>query len=346
VLVQRAFPDGGTYPFSLADLARLLAFCVTLVLVVRRQPRLAALGWVAVVYAVVALALFVVPIGIGSNIERLANYLGLPVALVALQAAGFRPRLAGLVLVAVGISLQVMPAADALRQSVDDPAAIPAYWSGVLHYLQRHRNPNYRVEVVATSTHWESYYLAGAGIPLARGWFRQDDYPLNAVLYRPTISPAAYVGWLRSLGIAQVVVTDAPIDSSSRAELAVLARPQRLGLRLAYSDSHARIYALARPTPILTARSGAHAGSILQLSRSSLRVSVPHRGTYRLRIRFTPYWQVQPSACVQPAVGEPMTLLYAPRAGVYSLLFAPTASSAFEQVVGADLDCAGIAAPR
>ena len=43
--------------------------------------------------------------------------------------------------------------------------------------------PTYRVEVVGTADHWEAVYLPQAGIPIVRGWFRQDDFPQNEVLY-------------------------------------------------------------------------------------------------------------------------------------------------------------------
>ena len=54
----------------------------------------------------------------------------------------------------------------------------------------------YRVEAVATSGHWDAYYLADKGVPLARGWYRQDDFPENAVLYdhNLTLALAAYNG--------------------------------------------------------------------------------------------------------------------------------------------------------
>ena len=43
--------------------------------------------------------------------------------------------------------------------------------------------PSYRVEAVDTVGHWPAAYLPAAGIPIARGWFRQDDFPRNDLLY-------------------------------------------------------------------------------------------------------------------------------------------------------------------
>ena len=36
---------------------------------------------------------------------------------------------------------------------------------------------------VDTAGHWAAVHLPAAGIPLTRGWFRQDDFPQNEVLY-------------------------------------------------------------------------------------------------------------------------------------------------------------------
>ena len=56
-------------------------------------------------------------------------------------------------------------------------------WPAAIAYLHAHLEPSYRVEAVDTAAHWPAVYLADAGIPLARGWFRQDDFPQNEMLY-------------------------------------------------------------------------------------------------------------------------------------------------------------------
>ena len=59
--------------------------------------------------------------------------------------------------------------------------------------------------MVASWGHWEADYLPREGIPIARGWFRQDDFPQNAVLYQSTLTAAEYDAWLRSVGVRYVV---------------------------------------------------------------------------------------------------------------------------------------------
>ena len=107
-------------------------------------------------------------------------------------------------------------------------------WRAPLAYLHAHLRPGYRVEAVDTAEHWPAFYLAESGIPLVRGWFRQDDFPLDAPLYRH-LTPVGYQRWLRKLGVAYVVLTRSPPDYSSRGEASTGAQwpgraPPRLGV--------------------------------------------------------------------------------------------------------------------
>ena len=74
-----------------------------------------------------------------------------------------------------------------LELLADVPATRPprgAYWQpGRSASCTASLSPNYRVEAVGTADHWEAVYIAQAGIPIVRGWFRQDDFPQNEVLY-------------------------------------------------------------------------------------------------------------------------------------------------------------------
>ena len=71
---------------------------------------------------------------------------------------------------------------------------------------------------------------ASPAFPLVRGWFRQDDFPSDALLYRPPHTRRCYQRWLRKLGVAYVVLTRSPPDYSSRGE-AALVRSGRAELR-------------------------------------------------------------------------------------------------------------------
>ena len=69
------------------------------------------------------------------------------------------------------------------------------------------------MEAVDTAGHWPADFLARARIPLARGWFRQEDFPQNRVLYGE-FGAKAYVAWLRRVSVRYVVLTSARPDYS------------------------------------------------------------------------------------------------------------------------------------
>ena len=95
---------------------------------------------------------------------------------------------------------------------------------------------------------WLALHGQIGGFPLVRGWFRQDDHPVAALLYR-RFTTAEYVAWLRRLGVAYVVLTDAPPDHTSKQE-ARLVRSGRAGLREVFAGRNVSIYAVPQPTSI------------------------------------------------------------------------------------------------
>src|SRR5881394_1730459 len=123
-------------------------------------------------------------------------------------------------------------------------------WASPIDFLRANLDPSYRVEAVDTSTHSAAVYLAEAGIPLARGWYRQDDFPQNEVLY-DHLGPRAYLGWLHGLGVEYVVLSNAPPDYSARGE-ADLLRSGRSGLHRVFATPDLVIYRVPDPRPIVT----------------------------------------------------------------------------------------------
>ena len=122
---------------------------------------------------------------------------------------------------ALAVSWNLTPLAASFVKTSADPAADPAYWAPAVQFLREHLSPSYRVEAVDTVGHWPAAYLPAAGIPIVRGWFRQDDFPRNDLLYTQ-LDRARYVAWLRSLGVRYVVLPDAPLDYSAKAEAALI----------------------------------------------------------------------------------------------------------------------------
>ena len=159
---------------------------------------------------------YVVPSALGENIARL-RYARVPLALLVLALRRWRPLPPGARRRRLAVAWNVSRSRRAAgRAHAADRSANPTTWPRPVALLHAHLGPGYRVEAVDTADHWPALYLADADIPLVRGWFRQDDFP-------PTSSSTASSArrstsrWLRALGVAYVVLTDAPPDYSSRA---------------------------------------------------------------------------------------------------------------------------------
>jgi hypothetical protein len=330
LLLWRLFP-GGRYPFSPQELAAATTFCVIGAGLTWRVERARALRWMFVIYLGACLAAFLIPSALGENVARL-RYAAVPLAVLSLSLRRWRPLPVCLVALGLAASWNVTPIAGQYLKGRADPASKPAYWAPAIRFLRAHLTPSYRVEAVDTAGHWAAAYLAEAEIPLARGGYRQDDFPQNKLLY-DEMGPAAYLRWLRGLGVRYVVLTTAPPDYSARGEAALL-RSGRSGLRPVLRTSRLRIYSVPRPRPILT---GPAPAAVLQLTGTRVAVELSRAGRYRLAVRFSPYWEAD-DACLMKAP-DGMTTIAARRAGRLELAFKVNAGSALAAVGGRTRVC-------
>ena len=211
-----------------------------------RVPAARVLRWIFVVYLCACVFVYLVPSEVGENIARL-RFAAIPICILALSLRHWRPLLPCLVAFGLAMSWNLSPLAASFTKARSDPANNAAYWAPTIGFLKTHLTPDYRVEAVDTVGHWPAEYLPSAGIPIVRGWFRQDDFPQNSVLYRKP-GRSAYVHWLRSLGVGYVVLPDASLDYSAQHEAALLSGGHS-GLRVVYRTAHTTIYAVAyRPS--------------------------------------------------------------------------------------------------
>jgi hypothetical protein len=283
-VLWRLFPAGGEYPFSLAEAAAAVLFCLAGLLFTWRVESARVLRFVFAVYLVAIVGAYVVPSALGENVVRM-RYAAIPLIVLVFSLRRWRPLPVGVAIVALAVAWNVSPLVASYLQGQADLTAAQSAWPAPIAYLRGHLRPGYRVEAVDTQAHWPAVYLADASIPIARGWFRQDDFPVNAVLYRKP-GAAAYLAWLRSLGVAYVVLSDAPPDYSSRAEARIV-RSGRAGLRPVFRTAEVTIYRVPRPRPIVT---GPGRPALLSLTDSTLRLRVTRAGTYRIAVRYSPYW--------------------------------------------------------
>ncbi len=321
--VQRAFPAGGWYPYHASDLLVVAAFSGAGLYLTARSPRARALRMVFVAYLALNVAAFVVHGPVGSNATRLFTMAGVPLLWLAGNVGRRRSWTVLAPVLALALALQLGPAVRNAYSAWSDPATAAPFWRPAVQFLDARRSLQYRTEVVATAGHWEAFYLARHRIALARGWYRQDDFPQNAVLYRPAITGSAYRAWLRRVGVHYVLLPHAPLDYSAHAEARLL-RSGRSGLRVVAALPGWTVFALPHPTPMLTADEPAPGARVLQLGDDLIRLWLPAPGGYDLRTSFSPYWSTdQRDVCLSPAPAG-MTHVETPRAGVLTLEFEPT----------------------
>ena len=324
-LLWRLFP-GGRFPFSFQELAAAVAFCVVGATLTWRVERAKSLRWVFVVYLGACLAAYVIPSALGENVARM-RYAAVPLAVLILSLRRWRPLPVCIAVLVLATSWNLTPLLWQFAKGSSDPAAAKSYWAPAISYLHGHLTPSYRVEAVDTADHWAAVYLAEAHIPLARGGFRQDDFPENELLY-DAFGPTLYVDWLRELGVRYVVLTRAPPDYSARDEAALL-RSGSSGLREVFRTSQLSVFAVPHPTPILT---GPAPSRVLGLYGAKVLVDLAQPGRYRLAVRYSPYWHAE-GACVGRSADK-MLSIEAPRGGRLELAFHVDPASALAAVVG------------
>jgi hypothetical protein len=324
LLVQRMFPAHGKFPFSTAEFAAVGTFCLLGIALTWRVADARALRWMFAAYLVACTVAFAVSSPIGENIARL-RFVAAPIAVLTMSLRDWRPRVVCIVVLGLAVSWNVTPLAASFVRGVDDPASHAAYWAPATHFLQTHLQPGYRVEAVDTANHWPADFLARARIPLARGWFRQEDFPQNRVLYGP-LGPAAYVRWLRRMSVRYVVLASRPPDYSARGEARLL-ESGRSELRVAFATKELRIFAVPSPRPLVS-----RPAQVRRLGFSTIALEVPRRGSYRLAVTYTPYWQSRTACLARTQDG--MTRVVVRQPGLVLLRFVVTPGRALATIAG------------
>jgi hypothetical protein len=307
VALWRLFPDPGHYPFPVGEFVAAATFCLFGVAATWHVERARALAFIFLTYLVACSAAFVLPSAVGENIARL-RFMALPLAVLALSLRYWRPRAPAIALLALAATWNLSPLGWVVDHNARDSAHSAVYWADTIAFLHARLTSNNRVEVVDTASHWASYYLARRGIPLARGWYRQDDFPQNAALYGDLTS-RRYLAWLHSLAVRYVVLPDVSLDYSSRAEAALI-QGQSNPLRPVARLEHATVFAVPHARPIATGPGRAKVGA---LTSNTLAITVSTPGRYRVSVRYSPYWRAS-RGCVTRAADGSVALLV-PRPG-------------------------------
>ena len=143
-------------------------------------------------------------------------------------------------------------------------------------------------------------------LPLARGWYRQDDFPRNALLYSD-LTAQRYLHWLHSLAVLYVVLPDVQLDYSAQAEAALLrgrANPLRPVARL----RHVTVFAVPDARPLVT---GPGEAKVVGMTQKTVAVALSAPGRYRIAVRYSPYWRASRGCVTDTADGAIALTVYA-----------------------------------
>jgi hypothetical protein len=332
LVLNAVFASGARNPFPVRMLVEAALFCAVISALTWPVPGARTARWLGIILGVACLIAFLVPSSLGEGVARF-RFAALPLAVLALSLRRWRPAFLSVAVIALAGVWHLGPLVSAVANGAQDPSGRPEYWRPAVQFLRSHVTPGYRVEAVDTERHWAANYLPEAGIPLARGWFRQDDFPQNAPLYR-TLSAAGYQRWLRQMAVRYVVLTDAEPDYTAHGEAALL-RSGRSGLRQVLSAPHITIFEVLKPRA-LVAGSGHAQVVALAHDRLVLRATP---GDYRVAIRFSPYWQAS-TGCLR-AGRDGMLRLTVHTTGTVVLRFHVGLDRVVDQLVGDRPACAG-----
>jgi hypothetical protein len=310
------FPTNtGVYPFHGIDFVGVISVTALGVLVARRARAGAPLVAFYALWGLGSVLVYIVPSPLGDNWTRLSAFV-FPVMLLTASLAGFRPRRLVALALGVAFAYNVVPYVLLIPSRIGNPTQQASYWQPAIAFLQRHAQPGYRVEVVPTAEHWEADWIPKAGLPLARGWYRQLDVVDNPILYSKHLDAASYRQWLRSTAVRYVVLSrTAPLDWDAAPREARIVRSPSSGLTRVFQSKDWTIYELPNATPLLT---GPAHPVVTAFGHTDIRGQVFAAGRYLLRAHYNPYWRLQGAGCVARGPDK-MTILDLTRAQRFSL---------------------------
>jgi hypothetical protein len=329
LLMLRVFPSDGVYPFYAANLAGCLGVSVLGVLLARRTPNGQLLTAFFALWGAGSLIVYAAPSPVGGNWTRLGEF-SFPLMLLAASVARFRPRGLTVVALAGALAYTLVPNLMLIPYRLDNRPAAASYWQSALSFLAHHAHPGYRVEVVPTAAHWESYWLPSAGYALARGWYRQLDMVDNPVLYSKVLDAAAYGTWLRQQAVEYVLLPSTRLDPDGGPEEARVLHSHPSELSLVYRDPRWAIYRLVHPSPLIT---GPGRAQVEDFGHTRIIARVSRPGRYLLRAHFIPFWKAGKGVCVERGPNR-MTWLVVSAPGRFSLEVAPVGEALLLAISG------------
>jgi hypothetical protein len=266
------FGNPGPDPVTVGLVLGMCALLIAMLLARPPKPVQATL----LITVVLAIAIVVIPNGMGSNLARLV-WFALPVAVVALTP-GRRLYLAGIgaAAVAIGSVGMIFDLRDASQ-----PAASTTYYQPLTAELDHLPDiDDYRLEVVDDGTHTASYAVLDHAT-LARGFETQTDQLYNATIRDLTVLPAdVYRRWLDHNAVGYVAVNRHPPKATAESNLILDDRPSYLSP--VWSNDDWAVFALSAPTPIVTLPA-----TLTSIEQAKMTLAIPCTCSVTVRTRWS-----------------------------------------------------------
>jgi hypothetical protein len=283
-----AFPTGGEEPFVFSAFIAIPLLAAVVLWLVPRDYEALRIG--AVLYALLALAGFLIATPIGGNITRLGALLAGPVLALVLWPRG------RLVVVCVSLPLlywQLIAPVRDVRKAAGDPSTERAFYEPLVAELDRIAadGESFRVEIPPTKNRFESAYVAPEH-PIARGWLRQLESEDFELFTGGHLTANAYRDWLERHGVGYVAVPNASRDYLAEDEVELIETGLSYLVPI-WSDADWSLYRVdpsQSPEDLVA----------VDLDRFTIDAAEP--GEYPTKINWTPYWRVTGGdACLREA---------------------------------------------
>lgn len=313
-VVALLFPGGGDEPYVTSSFVPAIGLTLVSAAMVPPGQRLVRVAFL--VYAGALVASYVLSTPMGGNVNRLGALLLGPVLLCALLAEPLttKPWWRGVLIMLLPMIVwwQTGPVIRDLELVRGEPAVTESFYAPLSEALgpRLEREPA-RVEVVPVASHWEAA-RAAPEFPLARGWERQTDRNFNPLFYGERLEPGRYRQWLDRLAVGYVALPDTELDYAGEME-ATLIRRGLPYLREIPVGGDWRLFKVVDATPMVS-----RPARLTELDTSGFTVTAP-AGSYVVRIRSNPYWQIRDGVGCVEATGADWTRVTLDRPGSLSV---------------------------
>jgi hypothetical protein len=289
LILNLAFPTGGFEPFVFSAFIAIPLLAGLVLWLVPAEYRALRIG--AVLYALLAIAVFVIDTPLGGNVTRLGALFAGPVMALVLWPRG------RWIVLAVSVPLlywQLIAPVRDVHKAQGDPSTEKAFYDPLLDELDRIApGTGARIEIPPTKNRWEAAYVAREH-PLVRGWLRQlesDDFDLFT---EGRLTPEAYREWLDDHAASYVAVPDSRRDVLAVDEVALIESGLDY-LQPVWQDGDWRLYRVKDARPVGVESSGP----------DEVVIDAPRAGTYAPEINWNRWWRVtEGDACVREQGGR------------------------------------------